>query len=68
MYINRYLTDVTPFGDDGIDTFDQLTPSHVEGHNLQKFMLASTFGWPTHPSKHPRDLGSQPNKKFNTKA
>jgi hypothetical protein len=52
-YINWYLTEAKPFGDDGIETFDQLTPSHVEGGNLQKFIigfyawLASRAFWTT---------------------
>lgn len=32
------MLEYRPFGDDGIETFEQLTPEHVEGDNLQKFM------------------------------
>ena len=38
-YINRYLSEAAPFGDDNIlDTFDQLPTLHVEGDNLRRFV------------------------------
>ena len=38
FYINKFLSEMTPFGDDDIGTFTQVTLQHVEGDNLEKFM------------------------------
>ena len=38
FYINKFLSEMKPFGDDGIGSFTQVTPEHVEGDNLEKFM------------------------------
>ena len=37
-YINRYLREAAPFGDDNIETFDQITDLHMEGDNLQRLV------------------------------
>ena len=38
FYINKFLSEMTPFGDDDIGSFTQVTPQHVEGDNLEKIM------------------------------
>ena len=38
FYINKFLSEMTPFGDDDIGSFTQVTPQHVEGDNLERFM------------------------------
>uniref|UniRef100_A0A7S0TGB4 Uncharacterized protein n=1 Tax=Skeletonema marinoi TaxID=267567 RepID=A0A7S0TGB4_9STRA len=43
-YINMYLSEMAPFGDDDIGSFDQVTPQHVEGDNLEKF-ISSFYCW-----------------------
>ena len=43
-WINRYLREEAPFGDDDIVTFSQITTAHVEGDNLQKF-IHGFYSW-----------------------
>jgi len=35
FYINKFLSEMAPFGDDDIESFNQDTPQHVEGDNLE---------------------------------
>jgi len=34
FYINKFLSENAPFGDDDIGSFTQVTPQHVKGDNL----------------------------------
>lgn len=38
FYIDWYLREETPFGDDHIEEFNQLTLQHLEGDNMEKFI------------------------------
>ena len=38
VYINMYINEMKPFGDDNIMSFEEITPPYIAGDNLQKFM------------------------------
>jgi hypothetical protein len=50
-YLNQFMREEQPFGDDNIQTMDMLTPAYVDGDNLERFIqrfytwLGSTAFW-----------------------
>ena len=43
-YINKFLGEMRPFGDDNITTFDAITPEHLEEDNMMRF-IQNFYGW-----------------------
>ncbi len=43
-YINKFLDEGRPFGDDNITSFEAITPEHLEEDNMMRF-LQHFYGW-----------------------